>query len=477
MKSTYKLLFRLTLVALFLIMLTSFNAKKIYDIRDFGAIGDNKTLNTKAIQSTIDACHLAGGGVVRIQNGIYISGTIILKSNVTLEVSANTTLLGSDNPNDYLSIDPFVDATGQLRGKCLVGAIEAQNIAIIGKGTIDGQGHLFTPKKVEETLQRLGEKEKVSQLDLKESVLYDGGKVRKFDRPFLVRLVRSSTILLKDIHLRQPAAWTLHFFQCDHFEVDKIDIHSHANQNNDAIDIDSSTNGLIKNCTIDSGDDAICFKSTSPKPTQNIKVIHCKIKSEWGAIKFGTESMGDFRDIIVKDCFIHDTRGGGIKILSVDGANINNVLINNIKMENVEMPIFIRLGERGLVYRDAPKQPVGTINNVTISNITAVSRKLQDCRVKPTTGFFFTGTPNHKIGNINLKNIKITLPGGGTEADNAIIVPENEREYPEFTKLGAVPAYGMYARHIEKLETKNIHFYLKSSDKRKEIVLKDVQTK
>ncbi|WP_366185993.1 glycoside hydrolase family 28 protein [Flavobacterium ovatum] len=467
-------LLKMALIAIVVISFFNFQTKKTWDVRDFGAKGDNNTLNTKAIQSAIDACNQAGGGTVLIEDGIYISGTLLLKDNVTLKVENNTTLLGSDNPNDYISIDPFVDATGQLRGKCLVGAIDVKNIGIIGKGTIDGRGELFTPKKVEETLKRIGEKEKLSQLDLKESALYDGGKVKKFDRPFLVRLVRSSTILLKDIHLRQPAAWTLHIFQCNNFVVDKIDIHSHANQNNDAIDIDSSTNGLIKNCTIDSGDDAICFKTTSPKPTQNIKVLNCKIKSEWGAIKFGTESMGDFRDITVKDCFIHDTRGGGIKILSVDGANINNVLIDNIKMENVEMPIFIRLGERGLVYRDAPKQPVGTINNVVISNINAVSRKLEDCRIKPTVGFFFTGTPNHKIGNIKLKNIKISLPGGGTEKDSEIIVPENELQYPEFTKLGAVPAFGMYARHIEKLETKNIHFSLQNSDKRKEIVLEDV---
>ena len=85
--------------------------------------------------------------------------------------------------------------------------------------------------------------------------------------------------------------------------MDGISIYSHANKNNDAIDIDSSTHGVIKNCTLDSGDDAICFKSTSPKPTTNVEVFDCKISSHWGAIKFGTESMGDFKNITVRDCF------------------------------------------------------------------------------------------------------------------------------------------------------------------------------
>ncbi|MUH35521.1 glycoside hydrolase family 28 protein [Zobellia amurskyensis] len=447
--------------------------KKVWDIRDYGAIADNKTINTKAIQDAVDACTEAGGGTVTIESGIYISGTILLKDNVILNVAENATLLGSINPNDYKSIDPFVDATGQLRGKCLVGAVDANNIAITGKGTIDGRGDMFTPQKVNETLEALGESEKETQ-DFKENSLYAGGKVRKFDRPFLVRLVRSINVKLTDIHLRQPAAWTLHFFQCKNFEVDGIDIYSHANKNNDAIDIDSSSDGVIKNCTIDSGDDAICFKTTSPKPSANIEVFDCKISSEWGAIKFGTESMGDFKNISIKNCFIHDTRGGGIKILSADGANIDNILIDNITMENVEMPIFIRLGERRLVYRDAPRQPVGSIDHVTISNITATTRKKDDFRLSPTSGFFFTGTPNHKIGQVKLENIKITLPGGGTEKDAEIVVPENETDYPEFTKLGAVPAYGMYARHITGLDTKNISFTLNSEDKRKEIVLVDV---
>lgn len=256
--------------------------------------------------------------------------------------------------------------------------------------------------------------------------------------------------------------------------VDGISIFSHANKNNDGIDIDSSTKGVIRNCTIDSGDDSVCFKTTSPKPTTDILVEGCKLSSEWGAIKFGTESMGDFKDITVKNCVIHDTKGGGIKILSVDGANISNVRIDSIEMTNVEMPVFIRLGERGLVYRNAPVQPVGSINNVTISNIVARVSNPKELRLSPTTGLFFTGTPGHPITALSLQNITIYLPGGGTSEDALIAVPENEKKYPEFTLLGPVPAYGMFARHVERLSTRNLNFILAENDDREEVVLEDV---
>ena len=106
------------------------------------------------------------------------------------------------------------------------------------------------------------------------------------------------------------------------------------------------------------------------------------------------------------------------------------------------MPIFIRLCERRLVYRDAERKPTGSINNVTIRNIEAKVSDKEVLRMPVTTGFYFSGTPNHLLGNINIENVKISLPGGGTKEDAERVVPENIIEYPEFTKLGPTPAYG-----------------------------------
>ncbi|WP_282036005.1 glycoside hydrolase family 28 protein [Saccharicrinis aurantiacus] len=442
------------------VTLLSCQSDKHYVITTYGAISDQTTINTRAIQQAIDDCHNNGGGTVIVPSGHFITGTVLLKDNVTLHVEEGAQLIGSDNPMDYISIDPFTDATGQVRGKCLVGAEGANNIAITGQGIIDGRGELFLSKNIKKTMKRLG-------VDQSEYGVYAS------NRPFLVRLVKSSNIQVKDISLRQPAAWTLHFFQSKNILVDGVKIYSHAHKNNDGIDLDSSSDAIIQNCDIDSGDDAICFKTTSPVATSNVVVSNCTLKSDWGTIKFGTESMGDFKNIVVKNCTINDTRGGGIKILSVDGANIDNILIDNIKMNNVDMPIFIRLGERLRTYRDAPKQKVGSIKNIQISNVTAVTRSIEESRVTPPAGIFITGTPNHSVENITLSNIAITLPGGGTAEQVKAVIAEDEKRYPEFSFFGVLPAYGLYARHAKNIVKENITFSLEGEDAREEIIIEE----
>lgn len=431
-----------------------------FDVRAYGAKGDSSFINTEAIQQAIDACSHQGGGIVTIEEGVYISGTLLLKDNVTLEVKEGAKLLGSANPIDYQSIDSFVDATGQERGNCLIGAKNAQNIGIKGKGVIDGNGKAFLVKN----LQPLAK-----QLKLREKDQKGFGT----NRPFLLRFVNSSLIRLENISLRQPAAWTCHFYQCASIEVLNVGIYAHAHQNNDGIDMDSSHDIVIKDCNIDTGDDAICFKTTSPIATYNVKVSGCRLKSDWGTIKFGTESMGDFHHIDVRDCSIYDTKGGGIKILSVDGADIHDVTIENIDMQNVDMPIFVRLGERLRTYRGAPQQQVGSIDGVAIRNIRAVTRSVDESRVKAPSGVFITGTPNHKIGAITLENIVIDIEGAG-DVGKLDPVEEMEYKYPEFSFFKVLPAYGVYGRHIQKIKIDNVLVNLLAPDSRKESIWEDV---
>lgn len=429
---------------------------RIWPAAEFGTVGDGATLNTAFIQKAIDTCQAAGGGTVVVANGRFVTGTLLLKDNVTLHIAKDTVLLGSARPEDYRSIDPFTDATGQQRGACLIGALKARNIAITGEGTIDGNGAAFLPENLAQRSPKMGT------------------KGRGANRPFLIRFVQSTQIRVEKIHLRQPAAWTCHLFQCDSITVDGVTIFSHANRNNDGIDLDSSSHAAIKNCDIDTGDDAICFKTTSPQPTHDIQVSDCRLKSEWGAIKFGTESMGDFFNIAVKDCTLHDTHGGGIKILSADGANIRDVTIGNITMENTDMPIFIRLGERLLTYRGAPRQAVGSIDRITISSVTATARSSAQSRVAPPAGIFITGTPGHAIGRVTLNNIRIRLPGGGTAVQSAAVVEEQESKYPEFSFFGVLPAFGLFARHVDHLDIANLAMNTLSPDHRHPARLEDI---
>ncbi|MFY0598118.1 MAG: right-handed parallel beta-helix repeat-containing protein [Cyclobacteriaceae bacterium] len=459
MNKPFVFLFFLTL----LIGVSSCEEKvKKYDITDFGAKGDYKTLNTKAMQSAIDACYENGGGIVNVPFGGFITGTLILKDRVVLNLENGGEIIGSKRLLDYVNIDPFTDAVGQKRGNCLIGAVDASDIGITGSGKIIGRGEYF----------RVDSLKKAAEI---RNLPYDYKAFN--ERPFLLRFVRSNDIVLKGVNLSRPAAWTVHFFQCKGVDIEKISIKSHSNKNNDGIDVDSSSDFFIRDCDIDSSDDALCFKTTSPVATSNIRVSRCRLSSEWGAIKFGTESMGDFTNIRIDSCFIKNTRGGGIKMLSVDGANISNIKINQIVMEEVDMPIFMRLGERLRTYRDAEQQKVGSIDNISISNIRATCRKQEESRVSPPSGIFITGTPNHKIGSIHLQNIFIQLPGGGTAEQAEFVPEEQETKYPEFSFFGVLPAFGMYARHVENIAINDFKVQLRNSDLRENILMKDVDNK
>lgn len=416
------------------------HGKKTWTITDFGAVADGKTLNTVAIQKAVDKCAKTGGGQVIVPAGTFLCGTIELKNHVELHLEKGATLLGSKNNDDYKIIAPFVDATGQQRGKCFIGANKQQNIAISGEGIIDGQG-----------------------------------KGRKGHRPFLVRLVGCNQATVQGVTLRQPAAWTLHLQQSSNILVDGIHIYSHANRNNDGIDIDSSHDVEIRNSVINSGDDAVCIKATTPDPTYNVYVHDCDISTDWGGIKFGTESMGDFHHIVVERCTLHDIKGGAIKLLSMDGANIHDIVIQNLCMKNVEMPIFVRLGERLRTYtKEQKKRPVGSISKVLIRNVQAAVRAPQDCRVEHPSGMLITGTPNHKISDLTIEDFHITLDGTGTEEDCTREVPEDIKRYPEFSFFGILPASGIYARHIEQLTLKNVDIDVIGQDKRPLTYFEDV---
>ncbi|MFR9564766.1 MAG: glycosyl hydrolase family 28 protein [Rikenellaceae bacterium] len=422
-------------------------------VEQYGAQGDGKSVNTKMIQEAVDKCHEAGGGIVTLRSGIYLSGTIQLKDNVTLQVRRGAVLRGTLDPMEYYNIDPFVDATGQSRGECLVGAVDAKNVAIIGNGIIDGEGEYFKAPLTKKRLEGWGR---------------TAEEVNKYFRvrPFLVRIVRCEGVNIKDINLRNPGAWTCHLFESRKIKVEDISIVAHVNINNDGIDLDSCSDVFITGCDIDTGDDAMCIKSTSPKPCENVVITKCRLKSDWGAIKMGTESMGDYRNIKISNCEVYDTKGGGIKILTVDGSNIYNVKISQINMTNVEMPIFVRLGERLRTYRNAPKGKAGSIDELYFAGIKATTRSSEESRVATPSGIFVTGTPNARIGHVSFQYINITLPGGGTKEDAKRIIPEYETRYPEFSHFGVQPAFGLHARHVERLDVKGVTFNLLGTDER-----------
>jgi polygalacturonase len=294
--------------------------------------------------------------------------------------------------------------------------------------------------------------------------------------------VRAEDVTIKGVRLRNSAAWVCHLFQSNNVTIRSIDIHSHVNQNNDGIDIDSTTNVLIEDCVIDTGDDAVCIKATSPLPTENVLVRNCTLTSDWGAFKLGTESMGDFKNIRFIDSVIKDTKGGAIKILSMDGCRLENLTIDNITVTNSDMPIFMRLGERLNKYREDEARTPGHIKGVSISNIAVETSG--EGRLLAPTAIVMTGErtdqTTHMIEDVAIRDVTITIEGGGRVEDVSEVVERTRRNnYPEYIFMfdrGArrvYPSYGIYARHVKDIRFDNIRIETRQADSRPFIYLQN----
>jgi polygalacturonase len=419
-------------------------AANTIDVTQSGAIPDGKTLSTAPIQKAIDDCSAAGGGIIRFPPGRYLTGTLQIKSNVTLQLDDQATLLGSTNVADYRNVDPFIDGSGNPMGHALIVAMDADHVAIEGGGTIDGQGAALKARQ-------------------------NPFKIR----PFLIRWVRCSNITLRDVHLTNPGAWTLNFFQSKAALIDGITIRTRTQglQNNDGINIDSSENIRVTHCDVDSGDDALVIKATSDgKPSRDITATDCKLSTRTNAIKLGTESIGGFQNITVSHCQITKTQMAGIALYEVDGGDLQHVAISDITMDDVAVPISIRLGARLKTFRDGdkPKPAPGKLSDITIKNVTAKNIKL--------IGILINGIPNHPIESLTLQNIQFDLPGGGAADAAKIQLPEKESAYPEFDMFGkTLPAYALYARHVRNLKLEDFHTTPLKPDARPATVYIDVE--
>ena len=431
MKNSIKISF----LVLFLTSCSMLANAKDFIITDYGAKGDGKTNSTKAIQKAIDECASKGGGKVVVPAGRYASYMIILKSNVNLYLDAGATVEAIADGTKYVSL-VFID--------------QVENVSVTGHGTLFGSGGSFSVKE------------------------------EAPDRPFIVYVKNSKSILIEGVKLLHSAAWTLRLFGSEHVIVRGVSIYSHANFNNDGIDIDSK-DVVITGCIIDSGDDAICLKSDDPKRiTENITITNCIASSNCNLIKMGTGSLGGFKNISISNCVLRRatespfhkwaekpyhfmtepiTGISGIALEIVDGGVLDQVSISNISMTGVQTPIFMRLGSR--------KNPTGSFKNVIISNIIATYHSRMSSII--------SGVPGFNIENVTLRDIILNSPGGGTREDAERKVPENEKDYPENRIFGwSVPASGLYVRHAKNLIIDNFQVNLATADARPVVYLDDV---
>ena len=404
---------------------------------------------TSLWQGRIDAASAAGGGTVVVTPGCHRVGALYLKDNVTLELAEGATLKGIGTMSAYPDVR-IPDWQEPVSWPALVSAFGRTNIAIVGKGSLDG----------------------------------NGGKFPKKWRPRGLLFHRCRDIRLEDFIFRDPAAWTCYLRACDGVTVRGVRLDSHGNYNNDGFDIDSR-NVLIENCDIDAGDDAICFKSqVKGFACENVEVRNCTLRSCCSAIKFGSETYGAFRNIrvhgiriersrrgwmdprICADVFRHGApysypgmtgdlvNTGAIEIMSVNGASVENVTIRDIDIAETAVPIFIRLcADRRPKFRAPFLEVFGghsSIRNVLIENVRAVATSHVASSI--------TGNSHLRPDGITLRNVEIVCKGAGASAE------ERTRPVPERDDgvigpggfLQYLPAYGIYLRHADNVMFDNV---------------------
>lgn len=453
---------------IFLIMTTVIQAQSgiFYNVKDYGAKGDGITIDTKAIDATIEAASKMGGGTVFFPAGTYLSFTIHLKSFITLHLDNGATLEAADveknglgydaaEPNPY---DMYQDFGHSHFRNSLIYGENLQNIAITGLGTIYGNG-----------LTREG---------------YE--TVGMANKTIALKLCRN--VVIKDISILMGGHFAILATGVDNLTLDNLKVDT----NRDAFDIDCCRHVRISNCSVNSPyDDAICLKSSYAlgysRSTEDVTITNCSVsgfdrktflngtykKDEahtvpdkgvvTGRIKFGTESNGGFRNISISNCTFEFCRG--LALETVDGGILEDVTVDNIVMKDVQnAPFFLRLGAR---MRGPKGVPIGIIRRINISNVVAYSQNPKFCSM-------IVGIPGHPIEDVKLNNILIYVKGGAPKEQALVEVGEHEKSYPDPQEFGDMPAYGFFIRHAKNIELNHVELKLENDDYRPAIILDDV---
>ncbi len=443
---------------------------RVYDIRDFGAKGDGKTLDTAALQAAIDACHQDQGGTVLVPAGVFVIGTTELKSNVTLHIAAQGTLLGVAEGKQYFAAQVIPLEGDSTLGDGNVGllfAVNAENVTVEGPGTIDGQGAQFrSPTRGAPSPAGIGGSH----------------------RPYHLLFYRCKNLAVRDVFLKDSAFHSVRIIQSQYVYLDGIHIHSRVIHNNDGFHFISSEYVHLTNCDVQSQDDACALFGSC----QFVTITNCSFSTRWSVFRFGG---GTAKNITVSNCLLSVVYGCPIKLRCGPGSRFENISFSNLVMDQVTGPISIGLGTQ---HRRAgaaalpsasetnvaedPSVAPGIVRNITFSNIRATVGKpgpLVDAEFQSNynpgevfSGITLNAYDDNYLENINFDNVHITFPGGGTAEQAAV------REVPkvagEYYTMGVPPAYALFARNVRGLTLQNIRFEIAASDLRPAVVFDHV---
>jgi polygalacturonase len=485
---------------------------RVFDVRAHGAKGDGKALDTAAINAAIEAAANNGGGTVHFPAGDYLSFSIHLKSHVALYLDAGATIIAAEPPADLSSgydapepttgsvpnVDYYEDFGHSHWHNSLIWGEDLTDIAITGPGRIYGRG-LSRGSNRRDLLPEERALPEGQRPDLKLPPAARDAIAAQKPGPFnypghdtlpagvgnkAIALKNCRNVIFRDFTIYHGGhfgilATGVQNWTCDNLKIDT---------NRDGIDFDCCQNVRVSNCTVNSPyDDGICPKASfglgRVMPTENVTITNCQVSGfdegtlldgtrqnkvmkgkGTGRIKLGTEANGGFRNLTISNCVFESCRG--LALEEVDGGLMEDITITNLTMRGINnAPIYIRLGER---LRGPAPIEVGTARRIKIDNVVAHD-------VAAESGILIAGEAGHPVEDVSLTNIFIDFVGGGTKEQAAREVPAYEKErYPEPGRLGVMPSWGLFARHVKNLELHRVEFRAAAPDMRPVARLEDV---
>lgn len=432
---------------------------RVYNVRDFGAKGDGQSLDTAAVQAAIDACNKDQGGTVLVPAGTFVIGTVELKSNVTLYISAGGKLLGSGDGKQYHAADAVPlsgDATLGDGNVGLIFAVKAENISVEGPGTIDGNGKQFLRGPN-------GEPPPAG---------ISGAK-----RPYHLLFHQCTNVRVRDVYLFACAFHSLRIVQCTHAKFEGLRIFNHVIQNNDGFHFVSSEHVHVSNCTVVCQDDACALFGSC----KFVTVTNCTFSTRWSIFRFGG---GQAENIVVSNCIIYETYGCPIKLHCSPNSRFENMSFSNLIMKDVTGPIYIGAGPGRRNGETTEPRPPGIVRNISFSNIrgnvVAEVKQYPDVpfssHINPgeeRSSIVLTASGGAIVENISFSDVHFTFEGGGTAEEAA------KRDLPqvagEYFSIGAHPAYAFYARNVRGLSLSDVRFEVSKTDVRPAMIFDHVQ--
>jgi len=381
------------------------DASKLYNISGYGAIGDGKTINTSVIQATINACTTAGGGIILIPKGVFITGAIFLKQGVNLRIEKGGVLKGSTKQDDYPQIMTRWEGIERKWTSALLNIVDVNNIEITGEGTIDGSGTEW-PKIIRQNSQQFQEFTQATRDSLM--------KIPRLGRPRLICFQNCKNVNISNLKLRNQAVWCLHILYCKNVVVKNLNIRAeHSILSSDGIDIDSSSDVFISGCDIDVNDDCISIKSGKDengllinRPSKNIMIEKCRFGYGHGGVALGSETSGGIRNVEIRNCVVDSGNWAPIRFKTQPSRSgiVENITYRNIEIKDVRQAFEFNMEWRMVPPIASPAKVLPIVRNVRFININGKAYSLGNIH----------GLNDSPITNVKFINCNISSQRGLT---------------------------------------------------------------